>query len=300
VNLDWDSLAMWAADDVGEPFLDVTTGQVRYFDVDESQPDTELLDLVAARASHIVPLPRATPPIQQGWRAAYAIFIRDPRLRQELGRSVQRDDPHAYHLAVVRAGRYRPFNYFLELQAWATVERFVESLALDAEPPRWRAEVPLMDGLWRGAELEGDEAIRHHQRLAADHPDDRLGQLHLGLVLARHGRSEAALRNLARGLELGLGMTDHFEAALVGGICACEVGRPDRALAFLDDLRPPERDGDFSVCALRAIALLELGRKREAMAHLNGERGYMWRESEEWFPRVHALCNRVGRASRPS
>jgi tetratricopeptide (TPR) repeat protein len=300
VKLEWDSLAMWAADDVGDPFLDVTTGQVRYFDEHESQPDTELLDLVAARASHIVPIPRATPAIQQGWRAAYATVVADPRLREELGRSVQRDDPHAYHLAVVRAGRYRPFNYFLEIQAWAAVERFVDALALDAGPPSWRAEVPLMDGLWRGAELEGDEAIRHHQRLAADHPDERLGHLHLGLVLARHGRSEAALRSLARCLELGLGMSDHFEAALVAGICACEVGRPDRALALLDDLRPPDRDQDFSVCTLRALALLELGRQREALANMDGRRGHMWPESAEWFPRVHALCNRVGRASRPS
>jgi len=112
-----------------------------------------------------------------------------------------------------------------------------------------------------------DDFVARVERLAAElPPENAIGLFERASAYDSTGRPDTAVSLYRAALNTGLGGRRRREAIIQLASSLRNLGQAGEAAALLsDELRAPSDDLDGAVCAFLALALVDLGREREAV-----------------------------------
>jgi Flp pilus assembly protein TadD len=139
-------------------------------------------------------------------------------------------------------------------------------VSIDHHRINWQQRV---DALW--ALLDGYEAdafVTEMTRLVSERPaGDALAASELGGAYDSTGHSDLAVPHYRRALELGLDGTRHRQVVIQLASSLRNLGQASESVALLEGERDARTDElDDAVRAFLALALIDVGREREAAA----------------------------------
>lgn len=136
-------------------------------------------------------------------------------------------------------------------------------MPMDDESRSWQARV---DAVWADADAIGPDAvIARIDALATELPDDDpRGPFERGGARDSAGYEADAEAYYRRALDLGLTGRARVELHVQLASTVRNLGRPHESLELLDAVLPDAGDLHDAVVAFRALALVDLGRARDA------------------------------------